>query len=69
MGYTGPGTRVGGANTHVETRKERVRVVVGESVCGVERVPSQIHDMGLGHGTIATGAVPSQVHYSCPSRL
>ena len=29
MGYTGPGTRVGGANTHVETRKERVRVAVG----------------------------------------
>ena len=36
----------------------------------MERVPSQIHDMGLGHGAIAaaaTGAVPSQVHYSCPS--
>ena len=30
MGYTGPRTRVGGANTHVETRNERVRVAVGE---------------------------------------
>ena len=32
MGYAGPRTRVGGANTHVETSNEMVRVAVGEKI-------------------------------------